>query len=53
MFAVKETVSIEEEETEVEFRTGTPQREPVDKRFLREPDGHLLLGEHEGEHKLK
>lgn len=52
MFGVKQTVSIEdvtETETEVEFRTGTPQREPHDKRFLREPEGHLLLAEHEGE----
>lgn len=49
IFGVKETVSVEEEETEVEFITGTPQREPQDKRFLNEPDGHLILSEQGGE----
>lgn len=49
MFGVKETVSVEEEETEVEFITGTPQREQQDKRFLNEPDGHLILSEQGGE----
>ncbi|XP_055326916.1 uncharacterized protein LOC129580481 [Sitodiplosis mosellana] len=50
MFGVKETVSIEEEETEVEFRTGSPQRAPQDKRFIIEPEGHLLMRDHEVEH---
>lgn len=47
MFEVNETVSMqeEEEETEVEFRTGSPQREPQDKRFLIEPEGHLIIEE--------
>ena len=43
----------EEEETEVEFRTGSPQRGPQDKRFLIEPEGHLLIQEQEGMEKQR
>lgn len=54
MFGVKETVSTQEEEedAEVEFRTGSPQREQPDKRFLIEPDGHLLIQQQEGKQKV-